>query len=66
MLIIADNRIPLEAKNKLEKYGKLVLLKTSGITENSISGHPDIFFLQYYKGIDYCTKPASTVQRNPS
>ena len=43
MLIIADNRIPDEAKQNLSKYGKLLLLETSGITEKSISGHPDIF-----------------------
>ncbi|MGD0710126.1 MAG: DUF6873 family GME fold protein [Bacteroidales bacterium] len=51
MLIIADSRIPTEAKNKLEKYGELVLLKTSGITENSISGHPDIFFCNTSAGL---------------
>jgi hypothetical protein len=51
MLIIADNRIPEEAKNKLEEYGELVLLKTSGITENSISGHPDIFFCHTPNGL---------------
>ena len=44
MLIIADKKIPKQAKANLLKYGKLVLLETSGITEESISGHPDIFF----------------------
>lgn len=44
MLIIADKKIPAQAKQKLEEYGELVLLETSGITEESISGHPDIFF----------------------
>ncbi|NTW32350.1 MAG: hypothetical protein HGB12_06960 [Bacteroidetes bacterium] len=44
MLIIADNKIPAQAKANLMKYGKLALLETSGITEESISGHPDIFF----------------------
>jgi hypothetical protein len=43
MIIIADQRIPEPAKKKLEVYGKLVLLKTSGIVYDSISGHPDIF-----------------------
>jgi hypothetical protein len=51
MPIIADNRIPEEAKNKLEEYGELVLLKTSGITENSISCHPDIFFCNTPNGL---------------
>ena len=44
MLIIADKKIPEEAKCKLQKFEKLVLLETSGITEESISGHPDIYF----------------------
>jgi len=44
MLIIADKKIPDEAKSNLRKFGELVLLETSGITEESISGHPDIFF----------------------
>jgi len=44
MLIIADKKIPEEAKNNLQKFGELVLLETTGITEESISGHPDIFF----------------------
>lgn len=43
MLIIADKRIPDEAKQNLYKYGKLFLLETDGITERSISGHPDVF-----------------------
>jgi len=43
VLIIADKRIPEEARNNLQKYGELVLLETTGITEKSISGHPDIF-----------------------
>lgn len=46
MLIIADKKIPEEAKNNLLKYGKLVLLETKGITEESISGHPDIFICE--------------------
>jgi hypothetical protein len=46
MLIIADRRIPEEAKNNLQKFGELVLLETSGITEESISGHPDVFMCQ--------------------
>jgi hypothetical protein len=51
MLIIADNRIPEEAKNRLESYGELLLFETSGITEYSISGHPDIFFCNTTKGL---------------
>jgi len=44
MLIIANKKIPEEAKNSLQKYGELDMLETSGITEDSISGHPDLFF----------------------
>ena len=44
MLIIADNRIPAQAKVNLQKYGEVIWLETSDITEASISGHPDIFF----------------------
>lgn len=44
MLIIADKRIPAPALKTLSKYGEAVLIKTSGITYEAISGHPDIFF----------------------
>jgi len=46
MLIFADNRIPCSAKEKLSEYGEIVNFSTSGITYESISGHPDIFFCQ--------------------
>ena len=45
MLIIADKKILEQAKTNLQKYGDLFLLETKGITAESISGHPDIFFL---------------------
>ena len=51
MLIIADKKIPDKAKINLQKYGELVLLETRGITEESISGHPDIFFFSSQKEI---------------
>lgn len=44
MIIIADKRIPAEALQNLRNYGELVLFETTGITEESISCHPDIFF----------------------
>ena len=44
MLIIADKKIPEQAKINLQKYGEVIWLGTSNITEESISGHPDIFF----------------------
>ena len=46
MLIIADKRIPFEAKKKLQTMGRLLELETKGITYPAISGHPDIFFTQ--------------------
>ncbi len=46
MLIIIDKKIPTQAKLKLQTYGELLELDTSGITYDAISGHPDIFFCQ--------------------
>ena len=46
MWIIADKKIPAEAKKKLHSYGHLMELETNGITYPAISGHPDIFFTQ--------------------
>ncbi len=44
MLIIIDKRLPDEAKVGLSEYGELFELETTGITYDTISGHPDIFF----------------------
>jgi len=44
MLIIVDNKIPQQAKDKLSHHGSLLELETNGITYEAISGHPDIFF----------------------
>lgn len=46
MVVIADNRIPDQAKKVLEKYGNVCYLLSSGITYDAISGHPDIFCCQ--------------------
>lgn len=46
MFIIADNRIPPQAIEKLSEYGEIINFSTKGITYESISGHPDIFFCQ--------------------
>ena len=46
MIIIADNRIPNAAKEKLSEYGEVIHFSNEGITYESISGHPDIFFCQ--------------------
>ena len=44
MLIIADKKIPAEAREKLSAYGTLMELETEGIVYPAISGHPDVFF----------------------
>jgi hypothetical protein len=51
MLIIIDRRAPVEAKQNLQKYGKLIELYSSGIVYDAISGHPDIFFYQNPEGL---------------
>ena len=44
MKIIANSNIPNSAINKLNKYGEVLPLETTGITYSAISGHPDVFF----------------------
>ncbi|OFX67034.1 MAG: hypothetical protein A2X12_02735 [Bacteroidetes bacterium GWE2_29_8] len=46
MLAIVDHRLKTEIKERLSFYAKLIEFKTSGITYNAISGHPDIFMCQ--------------------
>ena len=46
MLILGDARIPEAAKENLSKLGTYVPFLTTGITYETISGHPDIFFCQ--------------------
>ncbi|MCD4683765.1 MAG: hypothetical protein K8R86_10830 [Bacteroidales bacterium] len=46
MFIIADNRIPQQAKDRLSEYGDIIHFSTEGLTYEAISGHPDIFFCQ--------------------
>jgi len=46
MLIIADKRIPEQAKERLAKMGDLCLFATENIVYDAISGHPDIFIFQ--------------------
>ncbi|MCF8296239.1 MAG: hypothetical protein K9J13_01725 [Saprospiraceae bacterium] len=44
MIIIADKKIPEEAKISLSNFGELIELSTSNITYEAISGHSDVFF----------------------
>lgn len=46
MVILADNRLPEQAKSVLSESGKLIQMESSGIVYEAISGHPDIFFCQ--------------------
>lgn len=49
MYIIADKRIPFEAKMKLKQFGNVLFFESGGITYPAISGHPDIFFCKTRK-----------------
>jgi hypothetical protein len=51
MLIIADYRIPSEAKAKLAQCGELVEFSANGLVYDAISGHPDIFMCQTPEGL---------------
>ncbi len=51
MLIIIDKKIPKEAKEKLSKYGEIIKFSTTGITYETISGHPDVFFCKTDKAL---------------
>ena len=44
--IIADSRMPEDAKKNLKKLGNVLFLNSTEITYDSISSHPDIFFFQ--------------------
>ena len=49
--IIADARMPEEAKKNLKKLGDVLFLNPTEITYKSISAHPDIFFFQTKDGL---------------
>ena len=51
--IIADARMPEEAKKNLKKLGDVLFLNPTEITYKSISAHPDIFFFQTKDGLVY-------------
>ena len=51
MYIIADHRIPQEAKTRLNEFGELLFLETGGISYPAISGHPDVFFCRTPTGL---------------
>ena len=44
--IIADSRMPEEAKKNLKKLGNVLFINPTSVTYNSIASHPDIFFFQ--------------------
>ena len=45
-IIIADSRMPEEAKKNLKRLGNVLFINPTSVTYNSISSHPDIFFFQ--------------------
>lgn len=49
MHILHDERIPRSAQEKLKDFGTLIPFSTSGITYESISGHPDVFIVRVGK-----------------
>ncbi len=51
--IIADGRMPEEAKKNLKKLGDVLFLNPTETTYKSISAHPDIFFFQAEDGLIY-------------
>ena len=51
--IIADSRMPEEAKRNLKKLGDVLFLNPTDITYKSISAHPDIFFFKTKDGLVY-------------
>ena len=51
--IIADGRMPEEAKRNLKKLGDVLFLNPTETTYKSISAHPDIFFFQTEDGLIY-------------
>lgn len=64
MLFIIDKRIPPEAKQKLASFGKIIELETSGITDDYLSGHPDIFLFQSGSSIIYAPNtPKSFIEQ---
>ncbi len=50
-MLIADKRIPDQAKEKLLSFGNVLFIETKGITYEAISGHPDIFFFKKDKDL---------------
>lgn len=49
-LILLDERSPKEAKDRLSTFGELLFFLRQGVTEESVSGHPDIFFFEFTDG----------------
>ena len=45
-IIIADSKMPEDAKKNLKKLGNVLFINPTSVTYNSISSHPDIFFFQ--------------------
>lgn len=46
MLIIADERMPLQARHRLEELGEVLWMEPQSFTYTAIAAHPDIFYCQ--------------------
>lgn len=51
MLILCDSKMPAAAKSSLASFGEVIEFATEGITYETISGHPDIFFCKTPGGL---------------
>ncbi|HOY30637.1 MAG TPA: hypothetical protein PKW80_02045 [Bacteroidales bacterium] len=51
MWIIADKRLPSEAKHQLGLFGNLLEFESSGIVYEAISDHPDVFMCDTGAGL---------------
>lgn len=61
--IIADSRMPEEAKKNLKKIGNVLFINPTSVTYNSISSHPDIFFFQKDDALIYAPNaPKRTIK----
>jgi hypothetical protein len=62
MLIIADKKIPEQAKTQLKEFGELFEFETDGIVGKDISGHPDIFMCKVNHSLIVSPQAPATLQ----
>jgi len=64
MLILIDNKIPVEAKIKLAGYGQLIELENSNIAYSAISSHPDIYYCQLTDNLIIAPNSSAEIIKN--